>query len=498
MTAAEPKDGPAPPPSEDFIDLWEYFSELFVPEQGLSLPLKPAHEKICTVLQDAFLGFLPPNVVDGVSHPIWFIEINLPPRIGKTKLAEACVSWGEGEFPGSQWIYTSYSGDLAERSLEYIDVVMRSPWYIEMYGDRIHGKKSDRLATINGGNMFAEGVAGSLTGKGAGAKEPAGGMIFVDDAAKPDEVLSPTMAENVRRWFVTTLLSRRNSDSFTPIVIIGQRLGPGDLSGYVRETYPNNTLVVEIPALVDPKTGQASQADDAISQFPETVSAATLLSLRATRTGRYVLASQYQQQPHSFGGNLIPTGSFHRYDPDSFIKFERFVITVDTAMKIKQANDFSALELWGLFTGHAYLVDMMHGKWESPELLMNTLAFWRKWQFVPDLPRPRLIIEEKAAGTGLIQQLNREAVPAEGIEREIDKVQRVQAILPYIEAGFVFIPKTGSRPWLEKFESECACFAADGSHAHDDMVDAMVDGIETLLGKPLSIFDVLGKMKLRR
>lgn len=485
-------------PEADYLPFWEFFSELFVPEQRLSIPLKQAHKDICDVLEQAFLGTLPPykDPLTGEEHAIRFIILNLPPRIGKTKIAEAWGAWGEGEFPGSQWIYTGYSSDIVERSLAYIGDVMRSPWFIELYGDLVHGRKADRLSTIDGGQMFAEGVGGSLTSKGAGLKEAAGGAIVIDDPAKPDEVLSPVMAENVRFWFENTLLSRRNSDTHCPIVIIAQRLGPGDLPGYVEKTYPEQTLKLTIPALVDADGKEANTSADGPteglrSQFPETVSTETLLSLRKTRTGRFVLAAQYQQRPVAFGGNLIQPDAFHRYDIFAPAKWERLVITVDTAMKIKQANDFSALELWGLREKRAHLVDLAHGKWESPELFANTVQFWTKWKEVEGQPRPKLLIEEKAAGTGLIQQLRRAGVPAMGIERAIDKVQRVQGILPFLEAGFVFVPKDGQAPWLDKFLDECGQFAADGTAAHDDMVDAMVDGIEDLLGKATSILDVL-------
>ncbi len=149
-----------------------------------------------------------------------------------------------------------------------------------------------------------------------------------------------------------------------------------------------------------------------------------------------------------------------------------------------------------MFQGKAYLIDLLHGKWESPELLINVRAFWEKWT-APGiaLRRPKLIIEEKAAGTPLLQTLRKEGIPAIGIERDIDKVRRVQSVLQYIETGMVVVPKDGSTPWIEKFLTEHAQFAADGTAAHDDMVDTTVDAIEELLGKALSIFDVLRTRK---
>lgn len=491
INATEPElQGPTKPEEanpDDFICLWEYFSEVFVPLNGLDIPLKPAHKRVCDALQDALLHDLAPGIE--------YIIINIAPRVGKTKILEAFATWAIAYFPDAQFIFTSYSSDLAEKSLAYIAKTLREPWFIELYGDHLHGKKADHLTTVEGANLFAEGTGGTLTGKGAGLKRPAGGSLNIDDASKPDEALSPVESKKKQQWVETTCKNRRNSDTYTPIVIIGQRLGPDDVPGYFLKTYPEKCLHIKIPTLVDPVSGLASTADNAVSIFPETVSTSTLLDYRKTRLGRFVLASQYQQEPIALGGNLIPVEAFHRYDLSSarHTRWEKLVIPIDTALKAKQANDFSAIALWGLLKRRAYLIDLMHGKWESPELLLNVIAFWEKWQHVEGWPRPRMIIEEKAAGTPLLQNLNRQRVPAVGIERDIDKVKRVNSILPYIETGCCVLPKDGDplAPWLEKFLTEHAQFAADGTAAHDDMVDTTVDGVEFLLGKPLSILDVL-------
>lgn len=484
---ADQSAAPPPPtrPDPDFIDLWEYFSRVFVPEHGIELPLKKAHREICDALQMAFLG----QLAEGIEY----IVINVCPRVGKTKIAEATVTWGNGYFPDAQFIYTSYAADLAEKSLAFIAKTMREPWYVDLLGDHLHGKKSDHVSTIEGGNIFAEGTGGSLTGKGAGLKRPAGGMLIIDDASKPDEALSPVESKAKQQWVETTCKNRRNSDRWCPIVIIGQRLGPEDVPGYILATYPDRCLHIKIPTLVDPVTAAASTSDDAISAFPETVSTSTLQDYRNTRIGRFVLASQYQQDPVALGGNLIPIECFDRYDPVDALgmRFERLVIPVDTALKTKEANDFSAAALWGLLKKRAYLIDLIHGKWESPQLLKMIEAFWEKWRHIPGWPRPRMIIEEKAAGTPLLQNLNVNGVPAVGIERDIDKVRRVQSVLPYIETHMAVIPRQDSVPWIGKWETEHAQFTPNGTHAHDDMVDTTADALEHLLGRKLSSFDVL-------
>jgi predicted phage terminase large subunit-like protein len=459
------------------LTLWEFFSEAFVPLQGIQLPLKALHKAICDALQDAFLGLLPAGV--------WFVIINMPPRTGKTKIAEACAAWGEAYFPDAQFIFTSYSGDLAEQSLAYVAQVMQGPnWYTqEIAGDLVHVKRADKVSTTQGGQLFAEGTGGSLTGKGAGLKREAGGMLFVDDAAKPDQALSPVESEGLKKWFQTTLLSRRNSDRWCPIVIIQQRLGPDDLVGFVQATWPENCRTLKFPALVGGE-----------SVIPETVSTEFLTALQRTRYGKFVFASQYQQEPIALGGNLIPVDSFGRYDLATAraTDWDEIVIFVDTAMKTKEANDFSAAEAWGKRDGRIYLLDLAHGKWESPELLATVVRFNSKLRADhPNAPL-RCIVEEKAAGIGLVQQMQKLHVPVEGIERDIDKVRRAKTAMPYIESGLVFIPRSGDAPWVDKFVLECAQFKEDGTHAHDDMCDPLFDACQHLIGEGLSILDVLG------
>lgn len=461
------------------LSFWEFFSDVFVPLNNLALPLKPAHREVCDALQNAVYGFLGKQ----------FVIVNIPPRIGKTKILEALACWQIAYFSDSQEIFTSYSADLAETSLRYIREVIAKPWLQELFPEVKIGSsnKAEHVNTSEGGNIYAAGSGGTLTGKGGGLKRVAGGFICIDDPAKPDEALSPVEAENVRRWFELTLKSRRNSDEFCPIIICAQRLALDDLCGYLMETYPNDCYQIKIPALND--AGE--------SNFPETYSTANLIAARDSEQSniRFGFWSQLQQEPIALGGNMIPVDKFHEFDPAQSIKWERRVITCDTALKTKEHNDQSVLELWGKFQNRAYLIDLICGRWESPELLTNSVAFWKKHTSDANQSLPRFSVEEKAAGTGLVQQMRREGIPVIGIERNVDKVTRVQDIQPFIETGLVVIPKKGSVPWVGPFITECAQFRKDGKAPHDDRVDSMCDGISQLLGKPLSIFDVMGSPK---
>lgn len=461
------------------LSFWEFFSEVFVPLNSLALPLKPAHKIVCDALQDAVYGFLGKQ----------FIVINIPPRIGKTKILEALACWQIAYFPDSQEIFTSYSADLAETSLRYIREVIAKPWFHELFPEVRIGSsnKAEHVNTSEGGNIYAAGSGGTLTGKGGGLKRRAGGFICIDDPAKPDEALSPVEAENVRRWFELTLKSRRNSDEFCPIIICAQRLALDDLCGYLLETYPKDCYQIKIPAL----------NADGESNFPETYSTANLIAARDSEQSniRFGFWSQLQQEPIAQGGNLIPVDKFHRYDLTTAesIKFDKRLIVCDTALKTKEHNDYSVLQLWGRSQNKAWLIDSMRGKWESPDLLANAKQFWKKHAYDPRgiVGPPRFVVEEKAAGTGLVQQLRREGIPVEGIERNIDKVTRIKDVLPFIESGLVVLPREGDAPWMRDLIIEFAQFRADGKSKHDDLCDCLADGVSILLGRPLSIFDVM-------
>ena len=89
-------------------------------------------------------------------------------------------------------------------------------------------------------------------------------------------------------------------------------------------------------------------------------------------------------------------------------------------------------------------------------------------------------IEDKASGTGLIQDIkNVDKIPVAGIQRNTDKLTRVQDALPYIESGFVYLPDNS--PFVNDFIEECEAFTADDGHDHDDQIDPMCDAIDDML-----------------
>jgi len=456
--------------SRDFLSFRQFFVA-FVKLNRISIVIKPEHLRVADILQKAALGQL------GKS----FVIINIPPRFGKTKMMEALAAWQLAFFPESHMIYTSYSAALATASVRYIRECISRDWYQQLFPGTKPGnvQQADNFNTTAGGVVYGAGTGGSITGFGAGLKRKAGGFIVIDDPTKPDEATSRVIQETTTFWLENTLKSRRNSPE-VPIILCMQRLAEDDLSGYILTNYPNDVEHVKIPALVNGE-----------SIIPETVSTA---SLKATeRVNPFAFNAQYMQEPVLLGGNLIKTEWFRHYtaDPESF-KWEEKIITCDTALQSKQHNDWSVLQLWGRLDRKAYLIDHLRDRMDSPSLLAAAHAFYVKHNS-QQYPVARFIIEEAAAGPGLIQQLHVMGIPAEGIKRVKDKVARVMDILAFAKTGMVYHPKES--PWRGEVELELVTFRADGLSRHDDIVDSWADGISNLLGSSLSILDVLGPEK---
>ena len=277
-----------------------------------------------------------------------------------------------------------------------------------------------------------------------------------DDANKPADVYSQRMRDNVLRYFEETLLSRLNN-SDAAIINVQQRLHVEDLSGHLKAKYGFDELVK--PLLVND-----------VCQLPKQYTPERIAELKRNQ---YMFSAQYQQHPIILGGQVFHRDWWRFYAV--LPEFEYCFMTADTAMKIKQANDFSVFCLWGVTreTNDLYLVDMIRGKWEAPDLERQFLNFWAKWQGGVNHTRVRAVyIEDKASGTGLIQSIKRKGnVPIRGYIPEKDKLQRAYDATPFIEGGRVYLPQNENFAISKQMVDECEAFTTDDSHLHDDCCD---------------------------
>ena len=433
--------------------------------------IMPFHRDIFSLVLRWAMGILP----DGKRH----LAICIPPRHGKTIIAHDAVSYLTGIYPDAQWIYASYSTEMAVKQTMAIKNVMSSDWYRLAFPEAAikPGQGTQKyFETAHGGYVYGAGMDGTITGFGAGRKRREfGGGLIIDDPIKPTEARSETMRTNTNRWFTETLLSRRNHDS-TPILIIMQRVHEDDLVGHVIKSMPDEWHLLSIPAM-DEATGDLL--------WPETFSRRTADMLREVDPGTFY--AQYQQSPIMPGGNIIKLHWWRTFNLDHGRRGGLIFLTADTAYKSKKENDASVLRAWEGTREHLYCLDAVYGRWEFPRLLQEAKAFWEKWS---QKGAREFWIEDKATGTPLEQTLVDNGVPALAWKPgehgfPDDKVGRMHEAAWSVHGGKVLIPEGGEKinvgdnrqllvtQQAKVMMEECAAFAPDDSHAHDDHCDTL-------------------------
>jgi predicted phage terminase large subunit-like protein len=179
--------------------------------------------------------------------------------------------------------------------------------------------------------------------------------------------------------------------------------------------------------------------------------------------GEYNFAGQYQQAPTPLGGGMVKAAWFKHYAASALPQqFDRVVQSWDTANKATELSDFSVCTTWGIAGNNLYLVDLLRRRMEYPELKREVRAQYERF-------RPSVVlIEDRASGTQLIQELTREGVYAvTRYQPQTDKVMRMHAQTAMIENGFVHLPDAA--PWLAPYLHELTVFPHG---KHDDQVDS--------------------------
>lgn len=449
-------------------DFYLYNRYMFMQRRGYTWRKNWHHEVICRKLEDVVTGKCKRLI------------INMPPRYSKTEIAViGFASWCLGKFPDAEFIHASYSATLAAKNSGEVRSMMQHEAYARIFPDTsLSSDAKAHLVTSSSGVFYTAGTGGTLTGFGAGKARPEfGGAIIIDDPHKADEATSDTMRQNVIDWFQNTLESRTNSPD-TPIIIIMQRLHESDLAGWLLGGGNGEDWeLLKIPVLDENDTPLWAEKHDY----------ERLMKIKSSNS--YVWNGQYMQNPKALGGNIIKGSWFKRFDV--LPRLKRVIITLDTALKAKKANDYSVFFVCGLgIDGGMYVLDVIRGKWEAPQLEQMAKDVWAKCR----VHKPSgMYIEDKASGIGLIQKIKQEArIPVKPVGADIDKYTRVVNVLGYLESGYVYLPNDAA--WVADFVEECEKFTANDAHDHDDQVDTLVMGINELFTNKMSNADRMRAM----
>lgn len=390
--------------------------------------------------------------------------ITLPPRSLKSIIASvAFPAFVLGHDPTKQIICVSYSQNLANKLGRDTLIVMHSAWYRTCFTNaRLHPKKQSEteFMTTKMGTRVATSVGGTLTGRG-------GNIIILDDPIKADEATSKTTRENCIEWYRNTLSSRLNNKSEDVMILIQQRLHQEDPAGYVLEH--EDWVHVNLPAtaerdekiLIGPNQYHIRKEGDLL--HPEREDQQALDRLKQ-QLGSYNYSAQYQQRPAPQGGGMIQWKWMLPYEHAPKKEDGDLIVqSWDTACKAEDMHDWSACTTWLIKKNQYYLLHVYRKKLLYPALkrIIQTQAKFHH--------ADQLLIEDKSAGTSLIQDLRQSSsLNITAIVPKDDKQTRMMMATPVIESGRVHVPNDA--PWLADFHSELVLFP---NSRDDDQIDCV-------------------------
>jgi predicted phage terminase large subunit-like protein len=391
--------------------------------------------------------------------------INLPPRHLKSLLASVVFpAWMLGHEPSAEILCVSYAQDLADKWSRECRHIVASPWYRWLFATRLAPSRQamSEFETTARGRRVATSTGGVLTGRGAD-------LIVIDDPLKPEEALSDARRQSANEWYDHTLYSRLNDKARSAVVLVMHRLHEDDLAGHVLAK--EDWEVVRFPAIaedderhqIDTVAGpRAFSRRRGEALHPAREPLPMLDAIRRT-IGEYNFAGQYQQAPAPLGGGLVKPAWFRRYLPAELpAQFDRLVQSWDTASKASELADFSVCTSWGIKERNFYLLDVLRRRLDYPDLKRAVRDAYLRLR--PDV----VLIEDKASGTQLIQELVADGLHAATRYRpQGDKVMRMHAQTAAIENGFVHLPQAA--PWLAEYLHELSVFP---NGRFDDQVDS--------------------------
>jgi len=395
--------------------------------------------------------------------------INMPPRHTKSEFASYLFpAWFLGRYPNKKIIQTAHTAELSVGFGRKVRNLIQSEDYQKIFKGvalSADSKAAGRWNTNKGGEYFAIGVGGAVTGKGADV------LVIDDPHSEQDATIgayNPDVYDKVYEWYTSG--PRQRLQPGGAIIIVMTRWSKRDLTGQIiknstQKEGSSEWEVIELPAIMP--SGNAL--------WEEFWKKEELLSLKA-ELPISKWSAQYQQDPTSEEGALIKREWWQEWDKPHLPPCEAIIQSWDTAFLKTQRADYSACTTWGIFhhpnadgqtVPNLILIDAYKEKLEFPEL--KKAAYDKYHEFEPD----QMIIEAKAAGSPLIFELRAMGIPVTEFtpSRGQDKIARVNAVTDLFASNVIWHPPTR---WADEVIEECAAFP---SGDNDDLVDSTTQAL---------------------
>lgn len=394
--------------------------------------------------------------------------INMPPRHTKSEFASYLLpAWFFGKFPGKKVIQTSHTSELAVGFGRKVRNLVDSANYKRIFPAldlQSDSKAAGRWNTNFGGEYFAIGIGGGVTGKGAD-------ILIIDDPHSEQEAAmaqsNPEIYDKTYEWYTSG--PRQRLQPGGAIVVVMTRWSKRDLTGQVVKSAAQRSgeewEVIEFPAILP--SGKPL--------WPEFWSLKELQALKEELPNPKWMA-QYMQQPTSDVSAIVKREWWKIWQHDRPPSCEFVIQSWDTAFLKTERADYSACTTWGVFyqdddrgvnRANIILLNAFKKRMEFPELKQRAFEEFKEWEV------DSLIVEAKAAGSPLIFELRAMGIPVQEFtpSKGNDKIARLNAVADMFASGHVWVPNTH---WAEELIEEVASFP---SGEHDDLVDSMTQAL---------------------
>lgn len=432
------------------------------------------------------------------------VMICLPPRHTKSELVSRLFSaYWLYRYPDQEVGLASYSASLATQ----LSADARG-FYLSAGGalDPSTFAKDD-WRTVQGGRMWAEGVGGSLTGKGYH-------LGIIDDPFKgAKDSNSAVMREQRKEWFQSEFYTRQAPGA--AIVIMNTRWHEADLTGWLlaeedeeckrilrdEEGLPEHWHLVVLPAIcdlddeteypfsctVEPDWRQHGEALDP-ARYP-----IEALKRFMRRVGEYFWAALYQQRPVPKGAGIFRRGVFRIRTMDEVPPLRLMRVGVDLAFTESDQADFTVAQPGGLdYHGNVWLFEPFRAQVEADDALQGIFRIARQYQAT------EMGVESVAGQKGIVSllktsQFRPSNLKIQGMQPIGDKAFTARWWATLAAQGRIYLVRSpgefGSK-WIEEALKEAeACPRG----THDDWLDAVAILIRLLKGAGLSMPEAVSR-----
>lgn len=417
-------------------------------------------------------------------HAYDILLIMTPPQHGKSMtVTESLISWYIGKNPWKRCILVAYNDGFAEK------FGRRNQEKIEEFGGPLFKiskgqkwtKSEYELAGVPG-SVIAKGIMSGITGN------PADLLVIDDPIKNREEADSETYRKKL--WEAWTEVLKTRLQANAKVICIMTPWHEDDLMGRLRQ-YEENVTAIRLPIEAEEDDPLGRNVGDALcpelGKDNEWLKEFKRVQLNdPTGGGPRAWAALYMCSPRIESGNIFKREWWRYYDPQN-VKgkdepgsgYGATYISVDAAFKDGEKNDFVAIQVWSKRGIDFYL---RHSVNKHLNFQATIDEIKRVKGMFPEAFR--ILIEDKANGSAIIQTLQHEMVGVIGITPHDTKESRAHAASAAVETGHVYLPlppqgsPIRSFPWVDEFVEQCSVFPAG---KHDDMVDAATQCINYML-----------------